>query len=85
MIALHLKQMLVFLLIMNSIFVVVIQKVHKELQDAMQQLEAIRHEIRSVSVMYPGPMTRKLMDFPPQPAVDLDGSFWTQKCLIWGL
>ncbi|KAK1267119.1 hypothetical protein QJS04_geneDACA021867 [Acorus gramineus] len=37
-------------------------KVHKELQDTMAQLEAIRHEIRSVSFLQPGPYTRKLMD-----------------------
>lgn len=37
-------------------------QVHKELQDTMAQLEAIRYEIRSLSIMNPGPMTRKLMD-----------------------
>lgn len=40
------------------------RQVHKELQDAMAQLEAIRYEIRSISLMNPGPMTRKLMDNP---------------------
>lgn len=30
----------------------------------MAQLEAIRYEIRSISLMNPGPMTRKLMDNP---------------------
>lgn len=35
---------------------------HKELQDTMAQLEAIRYEIRSLSIMNPGPMTRRLMD-----------------------
>lgn len=35
---------------------------HKELQDTIAQLEAIRYEIRSLSIMNPGPMTRKLMD-----------------------
>ncbi|KAJ8627114.1 hypothetical protein MRB53_020421 [Persea americana] len=37
-------------------------QVHKELQDTMAQLEAIRYEIRSLSIMNPGPMTRRLMD-----------------------
>lgn len=40
------------------------RQVHKELQDTMAQLEAIRYEIRSISLMNPGPMTRKLMDNP---------------------
>ncbi|XP_057957496.1 uncharacterized protein LOC131150659 isoform X2 [Malania oleifera] len=38
------------------------REVHKELQDTMAQLEAIRHEIRSISFMNPGPMTRRLVD-----------------------
>ncbi|KAF7804692.1 sec-independent translocase TatB-like protein isoform X1 [Senna tora] len=38
------------------------RQVHKELQDTMAQLEAIRHEIRSVSFINPGPMTRRLVD-----------------------
>ncbi|XP_065872243.1 uncharacterized protein [Euphorbia lathyris] len=37
-------------------------QVHKELQDTMAQLEAIRHEIRSISVLNPGPLTRRLVD-----------------------
>ncbi|WCJ40321.1 hypothetical protein M5689_021244 [Euphorbia peplus] len=37
-------------------------QVHKELQDTMAQLEAIRHEIRSISVLSPGPLTRRLVD-----------------------
>ncbi|XP_010274211.1 PREDICTED: uncharacterized protein LOC104609562 [Nelumbo nucifera] len=40
------------------------RQVHKELQDAIAQLEAIRYEIRSISIMNPGPMTRGLMDNP---------------------
>ncbi|THG08875.1 hypothetical protein TEA_021707 [Camellia sinensis var. sinensis] len=36
--------------------------VHKELQDTIAQLEAIRHEIRTVSFMNPGPLTRRLVD-----------------------
>lgn len=35
---------------------------HKELQDTMAQLEAIRHEIRSISFMNPGPLTTRLVD-----------------------
>ncbi|KAH6811471.1 hypothetical protein C2S51_025233 [Perilla frutescens var. frutescens] len=38
------------------------RQVHKELQDTMAQLEAIRHEIRSVSFMNPGPLTTRLVD-----------------------
>ncbi|MED6221871.1 hypothetical protein PIB30_058897 [Stylosanthes scabra] len=38
------------------------RQVHKELQDTMAQLDAIRHEIRSVSFINPGPMTRRLVD-----------------------
>ncbi|XP_072974116.1 uncharacterized protein [Typha angustifolia] len=35
-------------------------KVHKELQETIAQLEAIRYEIRSISIMNPGPFTRRL-------------------------
>ncbi|KAF3456897.1 hypothetical protein FNV43_RR01551 [Rhamnella rubrinervis] len=45
------------------------RQVHKELQDAMAQIEAIRYEIRSASFVNPGPLTRKLMDNPPDPSV----------------
>ncbi|XP_073300394.1 uncharacterized protein [Primulina huaijiensis] len=38
------------------------RQVHKELQDTMAQLEAIRHEIRSISFMNPGPLTTTLVD-----------------------
>ncbi|CAL5432867.1 unnamed protein product [Camellia sinensis] len=38
------------------------RQVHKELQDTIAQLEAIRHEIRTVSFMIPGPLTRRLVD-----------------------
>ncbi|KAG9140064.1 hypothetical protein Leryth_010570 [Lithospermum erythrorhizon] len=38
------------------------ESVHKELQDTMAQLEAIRHEIRSISFVNPGPLTRRLVD-----------------------
>ncbi|XP_027180843.1 uncharacterized protein LOC113779459 [Coffea eugenioides] len=38
------------------------RQVHKELQDTISQLEAIRHEIRTISFMNPGPLTRSLVD-----------------------
>ncbi|KAI5680162.1 hypothetical protein M9H77_01389 [Catharanthus roseus] len=38
------------------------RQVHKDLQDTIAQLEAIRHEIRTISFMNPGPMTRKYLD-----------------------
>nr|XP_004238312.1 uncharacterized protein LOC101250211 [Solanum lycopersicum]XP_010320410.1 uncharacterized protein LOC101250211 [Solanum lycopersicum]XP_010320412.1 uncharacterized protein LOC101250211 [Solanum lycopersicum]XP_010320413.1 uncharacterized protein LOC101250211 [Solanum lycopersicum] len=38
------------------------RQVHKELQDTMAQLEAIRHEIRTISFMNPGPLTSRLVD-----------------------
>ncbi|XP_021897071.1 uncharacterized protein LOC110814064 [Carica papaya] len=43
------------------------RQVHKELQDTMAQLEAIRYEIRSISIMNPGPMTRRLAEDLPKP------------------
>ncbi|XP_048435653.1 sec-independent protein translocase protein TatB isoform X2 [Pyrus x bretschneideri] len=44
------------------------RQVHKELQDALAQLESIRYEVRSISLMNPGPMTRKLIDNIQDPA-----------------
>ncbi|XP_074379064.1 uncharacterized protein LOC141720518 isoform X2 [Apium graveolens] len=38
------------------------QQVHKELKETMAQLEAIRHEIRTVSFMNPGQLTTRLVD-----------------------
>ncbi|KAL3828003.1 hypothetical protein ACJIZ3_016805 [Penstemon smallii] len=38
------------------------RQVHKELQDTMAQLDAIRHEIRSISFMNPGSLTTRLVD-----------------------
>lgn len=35
-------------------------QVHKELQDTLAQLEAIRYEIRSISIINPTPFTRRL-------------------------
>ena len=39
----------------------------------MAQLDAIRYEIRSLSLMNPGPMTRRLMESPPEPVSDSNG------------
>ncbi|KAF5185018.1 hypothetical protein FRX31_025394 [Thalictrum thalictroides] len=39
-------------------------QVHKELKETIAQLEAIRHEVRSISIMNPGPLTRRLVDNP---------------------
>ncbi|KAI4352181.1 hypothetical protein L6164_006456 [Bauhinia variegata] len=44
------------------------REVHKELQDAMAQLDAIRHEIRSISMINPGPLARRLVDNPDHPS-----------------
>nr|GMD26568.1 sec-independent protein translocase protein TatB [Ipomoea batatas]GME09580.1 sec-independent protein translocase protein TatB [Ipomoea batatas] len=38
------------------------RQVHKELQDTIAQLEAIKHEIRTISFMNPGPLTTRLVD-----------------------
>ncbi|KAL4018872.1 hypothetical protein IC575_022501 [Cucumis melo] len=40
------------------------RQVHKELQDTLAQLDAIRHEIRSISILNPGPLTQRLVDNP---------------------
>ncbi|KAL6293626.1 hypothetical protein ACE6H2_001768 [Prunus campanulata] len=50
------------------------RQVHKELQDAFAQLESIRYEVRSISLMNPGPMARRLMDNPQDPASLIDGA-----------
>ncbi|KAJ6938646.1 hypothetical protein NC651_005168 [Populus alba x Populus x berolinensis] len=51
------------------------RQVHKELQDTMAQLDAIRHEIRSLSVLNPGPLTRRLVDnLDPPPATNASGT-----------
>ncbi|KAH0993938.1 hypothetical protein GBA52_005421 [Prunus armeniaca] len=52
------------------------RQVHKELQDALAQLESIRYEVRSISLMNPGPLTRKLMDNPQDlaPTENVEGS-----------
>ncbi|KAE8100349.1 hypothetical protein FH972_018256 [Carpinus fangiana] len=57
------------------------RQVHKELQDTMAQLEAIRHEIRSISLINPGPLTRRLMDNPENPAPNTNsGNSPTENC-----
>ncbi|MBA0681485.1 hypothetical protein Golax_009828 [Gossypium laxum] len=56
------------------------RQVTKELQDTMAQLDAIRHEIRSLSLMNPGPMTRGLMENPPELASDSNGTVPSEKC-----
>ncbi|CAJ1969463.1 unnamed protein product [Sphenostylis stenocarpa] len=48
------------------------RQVHKELQDTMAQLDAIRHEIRSISIINPGPLTRRFVDNPDQTSVPND-------------
>ncbi|XP_058198658.1 uncharacterized protein LOC131314182 isoform X1 [Rhododendron vialii] len=50
------------------------RQVHKELQDTMSQLEAIRHEIRTISFMNPGPLTRRLVDNIDQTSVSSDNA-----------
>ena len=39
----------------------------------MAQLDAIRYEIRSLSLMNPGPMTRRLMENSPEPTSNSNG------------
>ncbi|XP_062150054.1 uncharacterized protein LOC133858591 isoform X2 [Alnus glutinosa] len=57
------------------------RQVHKELQDTMAQLEAIRYEIRSISLINPGPLTRRLMDNPEDPAPNRNfGDSLSEKC-----
>ncbi|XVF38347.1 hypothetical protein REPUB_Repub20aG0093500 [Reevesia pubescens] len=56
------------------------RQVHKELQDAMSQLDAIRYEVRSLSLMNPGPMTKRPMETPPEPASNSNGTFPLEKC-----
>lgn len=46
------------------------RQVHKELQDTMAQLDAIRHEIRSISFLNPGTLTQRLVDNPELKAAD---------------
>ncbi|TYH82397.1 hypothetical protein ES332_D02G056900v1 [Gossypium tomentosum] len=56
------------------------RQVTKELQDTMAQLDAIRHEIRSLSLVNPGPITRRLMENPPELASDSNGTVPSEKC-----
>lgn len=49
------------------------RQVHKELQDTMAQLDAIRHELRSISLLNPGPLTTRLVDnIASQPPITND-------------
>ncbi|KAK2970195.1 hypothetical protein RJ640_019663, partial [Escallonia rubra] len=48
--------------------------VHKELQDTMAQLEAIRHEIRTISFMNPGPLGTRLVDNLGRPSATDENS-----------
>ncbi|VVA35884.1 PREDICTED: sec-independent translocase [Prunus dulcis] len=56
-------------------------QVHKELQDAFAQLESIRYEVQSISLMNPGPMARRLMDNPQDPASLSDCSILSSHTL----
>ncbi|KMT10270.1 hypothetical protein BVRB_5g120260 [Beta vulgaris subsp. vulgaris] len=58
------------------------RQVNKELQDTMAQLEAIRHEVRSLSIMNPGPLTRRLMDNPDQDTTDAGATANTRPLTI---
>ncbi|XP_042005035.1 sec-independent protein translocase protein TatB-like isoform X1 [Salvia splendens] len=62
------------------------RQVHKELQDTMAQLEAIRHEVRSISFMNPGPLTTRLVDNiasqPPVTNVENESSKPPQKSSV---
>ncbi|GFZ19741.1 hypothetical protein Acr_28g0004460 [Actinidia rufa] len=50
------------------------RQVHKELQDTIAQLEAIRYDIRTISFMNPGPMTRRLVDNIGQTSASSDNA-----------
>lgn len=54
------------------------RQVHKELQDTMAQLDAIRYEIRSLSLMNPGPLTQRMAG-TPVPDCDEGGSVSPEK------
>lgn len=57
------------LVVCSDVLVACNSQVHKELQDTMSQLEAIRHEIRTISFMNPGPLTRRIVDNIDQTSV----------------
>lgn len=50
------------------------RQVQKELQDALAQLDSIRYEVRSLSLINPGPMTRKPVDNPDEVAPPYNGA-----------
>lgn len=56
------------------------RQVHKDLQDTMAQLDAIRYEIRSLSLMNPGPMTRRMVENPSEPTSDSNGTVPPEIC-----
>lgn len=68
----------------SEIFVL---QVHKELQETMAQLDAIRHEIRSVSFMNPGPLTTRLVDnvHKQTPAPDGTVLCFTKSFIVSGM
>ncbi|GLT29193.1 hypothetical protein SLA2020_040740 [Shorea laevis] len=55
------------------------RQVHKELQDTMAQLDAIRYEIRSLSLMNPSPLTRRMTETPLEPTPDTSGGSVSHK------
>ena len=48
----------------------------------MAQLDAIRHEIRSISIINPGPLTRRLVDDPDQTSIS-NGIIYMMCFGIW--
>ncbi|CAA6667329.1 unnamed protein product [Spirodela intermedia] len=58
-----------------------VSQVHKELQDTIAQLEAIRYEVRSISLLNPGPLTRKLDNTELKP---IDGTSYCMFSLYNG-
>lgn len=67
--------MLVLLLRAHLPTLLLLKQVHKELQDTIAQLEAIRHEIRSISFVNPSPLTRSLMNDPEKNIPAKSGRF----------
>lgn len=48
----------------------------------MAQLESIRYEVRSISLVNPGPLTRKLMDKPQDLAPTGNGTILSSHALL---
>ncbi|KAG6407747.1 hypothetical protein SASPL_130744 [Salvia splendens] len=80
------KVMVIFLADAVYVMTFSVGIVHKELQDTMAQLEAIRHEVRSISFMNPGPLTTRLVDNiasqPPVTNVENESSKPPQKSSV---